>query len=281
MPTFETPEPIAVQLDLSAGNVLIKATDRTDTVVTVRPTNEATRSHVNAAAQIVVEYAAGRLTVAVPKSLRRYSFLGPSASVDVVIELPTGSAIQADTAWTTIHSEGRLGECRFDTGGAVRLDQTGPLRVETSHGEVSAERTVGYAHVTTGSGRIYLREVDGSTVLKNSSGGCSIGTANGEVRVNTANGDITVESAAAGVTAKTAYGSIRVGEAIRGALDLQTSYGGIDVGIRAGTAAWLDVNSRHGRVHNALHGTGGPDADDETVEIRASTSYGDITIRRS
>ena len=44
MPTFDTPEPITVVIDLSVGDVRITASDRADTVVEVRPTdNPATR----------------------------------------------------------------------------------------------------------------------------------------------------------------------------------------------------------------------------------------------
>ncbi len=85
----------------------------------------------------------------------------------------------------------------------------------------------------------------------------------------------------ASVSARTAHGSIRIDEVSRGAVDLQTSYGAIEVGMRRGTAAWLDLSSRHGRVRNSLDETDGPAGADDTVELRASTSYGDILIHRS
>jgi hypothetical protein len=62
---------------------------------------------------------------------------------------------------------------------------------------------------------------------------------------------------------------------------VQTSYGGIEIGIRHGSAAWLELSSRRGRVHNALEATDGPAQDDDTVEVRASTNWGDILIRRA
>ena len=39
MPTFDTPEPISVTVELSVGDHRIVAGDRTDNVVEVRPTN--------------------------------------------------------------------------------------------------------------------------------------------------------------------------------------------------------------------------------------------------
>jgi DUF4097 and DUF4098 domain-containing protein YvlB len=281
MPVFDTPEPISVQIDLPVGDAWIKASDRADTVVEVRASNSSSKSDVSAAEQTRVEYADGRLLIKAPKSWRRYSFFGPGSSVDVTIELPSGSSLQADAAWATFRCEGRLGESRFNTGGDLRLDQTGALDVDTSAGGVTVGRAVGHARITTGYGQVRIREVDGPAVIKNSSGACWVGQATGAVRVNTAGGDITVDRALAAVTARTAYGAIRIGEIVRGPAILQTSYGDVEIGIPAGTAAWLDVSSLHGRVHNALDATGAPAQAGETAEIRASTSYGNVTIRRS
>ena len=48
-------------------------------------------------------------------------------------------------------------------------------------------------------------------------------------------------------------------EVVRGSVVLETKIGDLEVGIREGTAAWLDVSSRHGRVHNALETTDSPE----------------------
>ncbi|MDQ3578567.1 MAG: hypothetical protein M3443_13440 [Actinomycetota bacterium] len=70
-------------------------------------------------------------------------------------------------------------------------------------------------------------------------------------------------------------------EGVRGAVALETSLGELEVGVRAGTAAWLDVRSKFGGVHNSMDTADRPEPSDENVEIRARTSYGDIVIRRS
>lgn len=281
MPTFDTPEPISIQIDLPVGDAWITASDRVNTVVEVRPRNASNRPDVNAAEQTTVEFVAGRLVVRAPKSWRRYSFFSAGPSIDVLIEVPTGSSVQAEASWAAFHCEGQFGPCRFNTGGAIRLDQTAELDIDTSHGEVAVERVGGSARVTSSSRKVRLGVVDGTAEIKNSSGDCWIGQSTGDVRVNTAYGDITVDHALGSVTARTAHGNVRVGEAVQGSIDLQTSYGGIEVGVRRGTAAWLDLNSRIGRVHNGLDTTAGPGETDETVEIRATTSYGDIMIRRA
>jgi DUF4097 and DUF4098 domain-containing protein YvlB len=283
MPIFDTPEPITVTIDVSVGDVRITATDRTDTVVEVRPTDESEDTDVKAAKQTRVEYANGTLVVKGPKS-RVLDFSKKLRSVDVTIELPTGSRVHGDASVGDFSSTGRLGECRFKTSaGHLRLDHTGPLRVSTSGGHVTVERAEGDAEISTGTGRVRVGEIDGTAAIKNSNGNTDLGTVTGDVQVRAANGDISINRALGGrVDAKTANGSIRVGEAIRGAVTVKTATGDLEVGITEGTAAWLDVNTSFGRVHNSLTGTtedAAPSGD--TVEVRAHTSFGDIIIRRA
>ncbi|MFJ6169425.1 DUF4097 family beta strand repeat-containing protein [Micromonospora orduensis] len=280
MPVFDTPEPISVQIEMPVGDAWIAATDRTDTVVQVRPRDPSSKADVTAAEQTTVEYAAGKLLIRVPKSWRRYGF-GAGPSVDVLIELPSGSRLHAEASWAAFRCEGRLGDCRIKTGSGIRLDETGPLDIDSSHGEIAVERVAGSARVKASSGKVRIGAVDGTAEIKNSSGDCWIGQSGGDARINTAYGDITVDAPMASVNARTAYGNVRLGQVVRGSIELQTSYGAIEVGVRRGTAAWLDVSSRHGRVHNALETTDSPAQTDETVEVRANTSYGDIMIRRA
>ena len=85
----------------------------------------------------------------------------------------------------------------------------------------------------------------------------------------------------ASVGAKTKYGQVRVHDAVRGSLDLETAYGTVEAGVREGTAAWLEIEAKSGRVRNLLTATDGPADSGETVEIRARTSYGNVVIRRA
>ncbi|MEO3776870.1 DUF4097 family beta strand repeat-containing protein [Micromonospora sp. B11E3] len=279
MPSYETPEPISVTLELGVGNVRIAASDRTDTVVEVRPSDETDESDVQAAAEVRVDCTNGTLQVTGPK--RTFDFSKKSRSVNVSIELPSGSQLSAHLQMGDIHCAGRLGECRLKTTGNVRLGRTGPLRLHTGIGHVTVDGVTGNAEISTGSGRIEIGEVDGAVVVKNSNGDTTIDAVSGDVRVRNANGAIAVERAGAGVDAKTSNGGIRLGEVVRGSIVLGTAMGDLDLGIAEGTAAWLDVNTGFGHVHNLLEHTTRPDETDQTVEVRGRTSYGDITIHRS
>lgn len=282
MPTFATPEPIIVTIDISVANVRFAASERADTVVEVRPTNENEPSDVKAAKQVRVEHSGGTLVIK-GRNPRPFDFSNKSWSVDLTIDLPEGSQVQADASVGDFQSTGRLGECRFKSSvGHARLDRTGPLRLHTSAGHVSVEGVAGDAEVSTGTGRIRIGEIEGGATIKNSDGGTDIGAVGGEARVRSANGDITVDRAGGGVDAKTANGAIRVGEVVRGSVVLETSKGDLDIGIVTGTAAWLDVKTGYGQVRNTLAETAErPEKTGETAEVRARTGFGDITIHRA
>ena len=112
MPTFDTPEPISVTIDLAVGDVRITASDRSDTVVDVRPSDAANDEDVKAAEQTRVEFANGQLLVKAPK-LRQWLSRSGGGSIDVTIELPAGSDVHGTLASGTSSCEGRLGDCRL------------------------------------------------------------------------------------------------------------------------------------------------------------------------
>lgn len=281
MPSYDTPGPILVHLEPAVGNVRIIAGDRPDTVVDVRPTDETNASDVKAAQQTVVEFTGGTLTVRAPKP-RPFDFSNKTRSIEVTIELPEGSRVQGGAGIGNLHGTGRLGELGYKTGaGHVQLDQTGELHLRTAAGQVSVDRVGGNADISTGSGRVEIGAIAGTGEVKNSNGGTLIGSVGGMLRVRAANGDITVEHAEDGVDAKTANGAVRVLDAARGELALETAMGDIELGIREGSAAWLDVHTRFGRVNNEMHDATAPDVATDKIEARARTSFGDITIHRS
>ncbi|MCX4696192.1 DUF4097 family beta strand repeat-containing protein [Streptomyces sp. NBC_01408] len=279
MPSFDTPEPISATAHVEAGSIQFTASDRLDTVVEVRPRDPKRDQDVRAAGQTEVTYAGGVLTVRTPK---QRSLLGRTGTVDVTVELPTGSGVDMTGAWAQVLGEGRLGEVRVKTSaGDVRLDATGPLHLTASHGSITVDRIEGMAEISTSSGSLRVGTVNGSAVLKNSHGTTTVGAVTGDLRVSGSNGDIDIARAEASVVATTAHGTLRVGEVARSTVRLETSYGAIEVGIREGTAAWLDVSSGSGQVRNTLAASEAPEKAEDTVEVRARTRYGNIDVRRA
>ncbi|MEV5988509.1 DUF4097 family beta strand repeat-containing protein [Streptomyces sp. NPDC052051] len=278
MPSFDTPEPIAVTARVEAGSIQFTAGDRLDTLVQVRPRDPKRDQDVRAADQTEVTYTGGVLTVRTPKS----NLFGRTGTVDVTVDLPTGSRIDMTGAWAQVLGEGQLGEVRVKTSsGDVRLDTTGPLQLTAAHGSITVDRVEGLAEITTSSGSLRVGLVDGPAVLKNSHGTTTVGAATGELRVSGSNGDIEIRRAEGSVTATTAHGTLRVGEVARGTVQLETSHGAIEIGVRDGAAAWLDVESGFGQVRNTLASSTAPEGTEDTVTVRARTRYGNIDIRRA
>lgn len=280
MPTFDTPQPISVNVELGVGDLRIVASDRTDTIVEVRPSDAAKKSDVAAAQQTRVEYAGGRLLIKGPKGRRQFSFRPGGESIDVQIALPASSQVRGEAGAATLRCIGRLGECRLKTGvGEIRLDQAASVQINTGAGDITVDRAVGHAELTTGSGVVQVGGIDGTAVIKNSNGDTWIGEVSGDLRVNAANGKISVGQAHAAVAAKTANGDVRLGEVSRGAVLARTACGKLEVGIREGVAAWLDLHTHCGNVQNDLDAAR-PEPGEDAVEVRARSSFGDITVRR-
>ncbi|GAA1289943.1 DUF4097 family beta strand repeat-containing protein [Pseudonocardia aurantiaca] len=287
MPTFETPEPISVTIDLPVGEARIVASDRADTVVEIRPGDGGDESAVAATRVEMVN----RQLLIKGAALRGWGakwglgFLGlgwSGAAAEVEIALPSGSRVHGETSFGGFQAEGRLGECRLRTDyGDIRLGHTGSVDLRTSSGEIVVDRVDGHAEISTSSGDIRVRDVDGTAVISNEHGEIHVGHITGDLRLSGSHGDMDVDRAAAGVEARTAYGNVRIGQVTRGVTTLTTTSGELEVGVRHGTAAWLDVSSSTGELHNHLEARDDPDGFAETVEIHARTRDGDIVLRRA
>lgn len=283
MPTFETPQPIAVTVELFVGHVEITASDRADTVVEVRPSDAAKKEDVRAARETEVDFVGGNLTVKGPRGWKMY--VPPRAintpSVDVTIEVPTGSRLHGTASVCPFLVTGELGQCELKTSvGALHVEKAGPLELHTS-GNITVDQALSRVNITTASGIVRIREIDGSAVVKNSNGDTTILEVVGDLRVNAANGNIAVERPLGSVTAKTANGNIRIGDASRGTLQLETSIGELEVGIHRGSAAYLDVRTKYGTLQNLMETAEPPGHSEETVQLYARNSVGNIIIRHA
>jgi hypothetical protein len=246
MPRFDTPGPISLELELSVADVRIAASDRADTVIEVLPSDASKRDDVNAAERTRIEHSAGRVLVKTPKNWRTYSPFGYGGGVEVHIELPAGSRVTAKSGMGSVRASGPLGDSQMRTGmGDIRVEDAAAARLSTGMGDIELGHVTGAAELSTGTGEIRAGEIGGAVKIKN------------------ANGDV------------------RVAQAVRGSIEARTGYGQIEVGIPHGTAAWLDLSTGWGEVRNGLDRSGPPQPGEESVEVRAHSGYGDITITRA
>lgn len=281
MPTFDTPRPIQVDIDVYVANVTVTAEDRADTVITVDPTDPGNASDVEAAEQTRVELSNDVVTVKGPK-LRAYVLpTNKSRAIDISVTVPTGSTVTGSAPMMTFRSTGRLGACEVKSGmGNIAVDRAGPVKLRTV-GDIHVDEAAGDAKLSTGSGRLRIGHVGGNLHTKNSNGATVVGSVDGNVKIRSSNGDITVTTADGDVEAVSALGNIRVGELRRGDCDLKTATGEIEIGIGEGTAAWIEAHSGFGAIRNQLTDATQPAPGEPTVKVRARNSYGDIVIRRS
>jgi hypothetical protein len=265
MPSFDTPDPISVTLDVGVGDLRIVASDRLDTVVEVRPSDPAKRADVTASEQTGVEFAGGVLRVKGSMRWKRLSFRGGGESIDVRIELPAGSHLRGHAGLATLVCTGTLGDCHYTTGA----------------GDITVEQVAGDGELATGTGAVRVARIGGSATVRNSNGDTWIGEAGGDLWVRAANGRIGVDRSRAAVTARTANGDIRLDGVDGGVVVAETACGKVDVAVRPGVTAWLDLHTGFGHVRNLLEVGGKPGPSEDTVEVRARSAFGDITVSRS
>lgn len=279
MPTYSTPTPIDLAVNVSVGAVEVVASDRQDTVVTVSPTNTAKEADRRGAEETTVALDGPRLTVLTPKP--RFTVLGPSASVDVRVELPTGSRLTVEISAGWVKTTGRFGATRVKAAsGGARLDGTGDLWLRAGHGSVSVVAADGDVEVVADHGQIRLGRVAGAALLKASHGGVQVEEVGGDLEARLSYGDLEVGHALGSVVARTAYGSIRLGEVVTGSVEAESGYGEVEVGVRDGVPAWLDLASKNGRVRNGLEADRAPADAEQAVAVRVRTQFGDVSVQR-
>ena len=278
MPIFDTPNPIDLAINLQVGAIQVIAGDRVDTVVTVSPTNPSKLVDRRGAEETKVDFDGQRIAVVGPRP--RLSWIGPTESVDIKVELPVGSRFTAEIAVGGIRTSGRLGATRIKSSmGPVEIDTTGDLWMRAGHGNATVGTADGGIEITADHGQIRIGTVTGDAILKASHGSILIGETGGDLEAKLSYGDLEIANALGSVSAKTAYGSIQLGEVSTGSIQVESGFGQVTIGVRPGVAAWLDVSTRDGHVRNELDGERAPEASEQTVAVRARTQYSNITIR--
>ncbi|MFE9407092.1 DUF4097 family beta strand repeat-containing protein [Streptomyces sp. NPDC006530] len=178
MQKFATATPITAVLAIPAGRVRIIAGDQDHTTVEVKPVDAGKSRDVKAAEQTTVAYDNGVLRVESPMSNQ---YFGPSGSLDVTVELPAGSRIEAKAGSAEFRTSGRLGDVTFDGAhGTAHLEETAGLRLTVQVADVSVGRLAGDSHITVAKGDIHIAEAHhGTLTLRTEAGHITVGAAPG------------------------------------------------------------------------------------------------------
>jgi DUF4097 and DUF4098 domain-containing protein YvlB len=216
MKMFDTPAPISAVLDIPAGHVRFVAADRADTAVEVLPADASKGRDVKVAEQTTVEYGDGVLRI---EASAENQFFRSSGSIEVTVQLPAGSRVEAKAASAEFRGVGRLGDVSFEgSHGSIKLDEAASVRLTTHAGDVTVGHLGGPAEISTGKGDIRIAEaVRGTVVLRTQAGDVSVGAAAGvsaSLDAGTRSGRIqnalknTDGAADLNIHATTAYGDI-------------------------------------------------------------------------
>ncbi|MFD4315209.1 DUF4097 family beta strand repeat-containing protein [Streptomyces sp. NPDC058548] len=215
MQKFATTAAIITVLDIPAGRIQLIAADRDDATVDIRPVNAAKSADVKAAGQVSVEFADGilRITSAPAKN----KILGDSGSVEVTVQLPAGSRVEAKAAAAELRGVGRLGDVVFEGAqGPVKLDEAASAHLTLLAGDITVGRLGGSAEISTQKGDLRIAEAMGGTVvLRTEAGDITVGAARGvsaALDAGTSYGRVNNALAHTGTTALTLHATTSYGD---------------------------------------------------------------------
>ncbi|WP_424211911.1 DUF4097 family beta strand repeat-containing protein [Streptomyces sp. BI20] len=215
-----------------------------------------------------------------------------TTAVSAVLDVPAGRIrlIAADRADTVVEVLPATPGKSRDVKAAERIEvgyADGVLRIRAAE---AGNRVLGHSgaveitvQLPAGS-RVAVTAADAELRGVGRLGDVSFESAAGSVKLDEAAaarlvlqaGDVTAGRLTGDAEISTLKGDIRVTEAVRGTLRLNTGHGDIEVSAARGVAAALDAGTGHGRIHNALGTTGGAEV---ALTVHATTGYGDITAR--
>lgn len=179
----------------------------------------------------------------------------------VVVTVPEGTDVSAETASAKVECEGRLGNVETKTAsGDVALDHVESAIVKTASGDVGVERVDRDIKVASASGDARVDHCDRGVF-------------------SSASGDIRVESATDSINASTASGDLVVGQFVGGRLSFKSMSGDLRIGIPAGTKLDLDVSLLSGKLNLPKKGSTPPPTERQ-MRIKAKLVSGDMTIKR-
>jgi hypothetical protein len=183
-------------------------------------------------------------------------------AVKADVRLPEGSAAVLSAAAGGITCTGPLGAVRVETASAgVRIPSAASVDVVGVSGSVEVGDVAGEASVKTVSGSIEVGDVRGRLVLR------------------TVSGRIDVRGAGSDVEARSVSGRVTLHGVERGVVRVDSVSGAATIGVRRGTAVWLDLDSAAGDVRSDLGPSPDGPADGRPVlELRGRTVSGDLRV---
>ena len=282
--TFDTPGEVRLDIRLGAGEVRLETAETQQTTVVLEPLrdNDASAAAVENA-RVEMRDHGGRHEVVIDVRDRGRGIFR-NAEVLIAVTCPEGTSVESKTGSAEVEGRGRFGSVEVESGsGDVEFGEVGgDARVDAASGDVQLGAVGGGARVNTASGDVQMRTVGGAAKINSASGDVIIREVGGELSVNSASGDVLVREARGSVSISTASGDQSIGSVSTGRVELKSASGDLKVGIAEGSTLWVDARSRSGEVRSELPVSElPPEGEGPTVELRANTMSGDITVARA
>lgn len=247
--TFHTPEPVALEVKIPAGEIEIESVDGDRSSVVLEGPDKLLE-------QTRVELFGNRLTV------------------EVDVKGPFGLTIQ-------------IGDWSFGRGGLrvlARVPHGSSAGLVTASADMRMRGTYAALDVKSASGDLVVEgDVQEDATIKTVSGDVRLGSVAGELRVQTVSGDLVAGSVAGDATAKAVSGDIRVESARSGRVVAQSVSGDIEIGVAPGTNLDVDAGSVSGELASEvpLASDAGAVGDGPMLVVRGKTVSGDFKVFRA
>ena len=280
--SFATPGDVRLDVRLGAGEIRLETAAVEETTVVLEPLrdNDASRAAVDNARVELRERQGGHEVVV---DVRGRGGIFRQAEVLVSLTCPEGTNVEAKTGSADIEGRGRFGAVEVESGsGDIEFGDVAEAHVSTASGDVQLGSVEGNARANTASGDVLIRSVGGEAKVNTASGDVIVRDVSGELSVNSASGDVVVREARSAVRVSTASGDQEVGSVSVGRVELKSASGDLKVGIAEGSVLFVDARSRSGEVRSELPVSDAPpEGGGPTIELRANTMSGDVTVVRA
>ncbi|MER7072231.1 DUF4097 family beta strand repeat-containing protein [Terrabacter sp. NPDC000476] len=276
---FDTTGPITLKAELLVGDLTLTVGDGPTTTVRLHPHG---KHGADIAEKFTVEARGNDVSVLAPKLRDSFFSLGTKGSVDVEIELPSASAVEAKTGAGDVTAAGLLGDVRASTGaGDVTFHEVGTGAFKSGSGDITVQAARGDLDAKTGSGDITIGSGGGRLDLVSGSGDIDLRRSDAAVKARTGSGDLTVGASTGDLELTTGTGDIRLGGVHGGEVRGRTGTGDVTIAVASGVAAYLDLNTVTGDVTIDLDETSGPGDAEAQARLVVHSGSGDIRVKRA
>jgi DUF4097 and DUF4098 domain-containing protein YvlB len=261
---FDRSTPVTVVLRAQGGVVDITAEERDTIEVDVQPMSGGDTA-LESVQQTRVELEDDTLVVQAPGG--DYWTWRRTPKLRITIKVPAGSALAGKSAAADVRAAGVYSTIQLNVASA-------DVEVGEALGDVSLEAA---------SGDLAVRRAGGSMRLKSASGHLRVGDVTGDVSAETASGNIRLGAIGGSLRAGSASGDIEIGQLRQGQTLVKTASGDVKVGVAAGSAVWMDLNTASGKTITDLTAQGDVPPTDGPVELelQVRTASGNIRVHRA